>query len=87
MDKIEKSAYEFVNGLITDQINIIQKYEGDNVGELTVGLFENKLFSSVVIDLFGNDYFRETKLEIKGDDKWLVLNSLNQIVIAINNKL
>ena len=73
--------------MITDQINIIQKYEGDNVGELTVGLFENKLFSSVVIDLFGNDYFRETKIEIKGDDKWLVLNSLNQIVEAINNNL
>ena len=37
-----------------------------------------------------NDGIKEkesAKKEIKGDDKWLVLNSLNQIVEAINNNL
>ncbi len=87
MDKIEKSVYEFVKGLITDQIKRIEDFSGDNVGDIALGLFENKLFSSVVIDLFGSDYFRETKLEIQGDEKWLVLNSLNQIVEAINKKI
>ena len=87
MDKIEKSVYEFVKGLITDQIKRIEDFSGDNVGDIALGLFENETFSNVILELFGSGYHKETKLEIGSEVKTSVLFTLNQMVEKINEKL
>lgn len=84
---MEKSALNFVKDLIKEQITKINMCNDDGYIYHIEGLINNEDFAQVVIYTMGTDYFRDLKIEFRGDPKDFLLKNLQDILTQINIKL
>lgn len=76
----------FVKKLIEDQLNAIKSETVVNFNMVASGLFENQWFCDFIIEIYGLDYFRETKTEWECLSKDMIVDDMEKMISTIIEK-
>lgn len=84
---MDKKTLEFVKDLIQRQHTFVDNCTDTSYNQIASGLFQNDEFNSVILELFGSGYLRESKIEFQSDPKDYLLMQLESMVIIIDKEL